>query len=147
MAEYLDEKFHGSSSTAPRMPEPRLVKTARAAEEYAADVMSALGFSGVEVTPPGADGGVDVRAHDAVAQVKMEGVPTSRPVVQGLFGIAAHSRKLGCFFSLAGYTAGALEWAEEVGLACFEFEFDGELSPRTTVATNLMRYGYRSAQA
>jgi len=44
-----------------------------AAEEYAAEVMRALGFFDAQVTGSGADGGVDVRAKDAVAQVKMEG--------------------------------------------------------------------------
>jgi hypothetical protein len=120
------------------MPSPRLVKNFRAAEEYAAEVLRAVGFGDASVTVHGSDGGVDVRASAAVAQVKMEALPTGRPAVQSIFGIAAHERKLAVFFSLAGYTAQAVEWARVAGVACFEFEFDGSVQPITAAARDLL---------
>ena len=116
------------------MPAPRLVKSHRAAEEYAAEVMRALGFPDAQTTGAGSDGGIDVVSRNAVAQVKMEAKPTGRPVIQNLAGVAAVERKQGIFFSLAGYTPHALDWAERAGLACWEFEFDGSLTPRTGAA-------------
>ena len=60
------------------------------------------------------DAGIDVASKDAVAQVKMEGILTGRPIVQALFGVATAEGKRGLFFSLAGYTPwqsnGQIEW-------------------------------------
>jgi len=125
----------------PRLPPPRLVKSARDAEELSAEIMRELGFTGAVVTAPGADGGVDVRARSAVAQVKMEGLPTGRPVVQALFGVATSERKSALFFSLAGYTQQALDWADIAGVACFEFAYDGSVSGCNAIATAVLRDG------
>jgi hypothetical protein len=123
------------------LPMPRLVKTAADAEHYAAEVFRGLGFVDAQATPAGADGGVDVSGADVLAQVKMEALPTGRPVLQSLFGIAALEQKTPTFFSLAGYTAQALEWAQRAGIACFEFAFDGTIEPRTSLADRLLRSG------
>lgn len=128
-----------------QLPPPRLIKTARAAEEYAADVMRSLAFIRVEVTPLGADGGIDVTSEEAIAQVKMEGVPTSRPVLQAIYGLATHQNKQALMFSLGGYTEQAAAWADEVGIGLFEFEFDGSVRPRSPVAQALLNgYGRRA---
>lgn len=131
----------GIIHTALQLPAPRLIKTARAAEEYAAEYLRAIGFPDATVTHPGADGGVDVRSVHALAQVKMEGVATGRPVIQALFGVASYEAKQPVFFSLAGYTSGALAWATGAGVACFEFEFDGEVSARNAPAQALLAGG------
>lgn len=120
------------------MPPARLVKSARAAEEYAAEVLRALGYHDARVTTSGADGGVDVRSSRALAQVKMEGLPTGRPAVQNIFGIATHEQKSAIFFSLAGYTAQAMKWASDAGVACYEFGFDGSIEARTRAARKLL---------
>lgn len=120
------------------LPPPRLIKTHREAEEYAAEVLWALGFTDAEPTPPGADGGVDVLGSGVVAQVKMEGVPTGRPVLQAIAGIASVEGARALVFSLAGYTPQALDWAERAHVACFEFAFDGVVEPRSSAATELL---------
>lgn len=118
-------------------PAARLVKDFKAAEGYAAEYMRYLGFHDASTTPGGADGGVDVRAGAAVAQVKMEGVATGRPVIQALFGVASHEQKVALVFSLAGYTTQAIEWADQAGVGCFEFALDGTITPRSEVAHDL----------
>ena len=144
---YFDEVLDVDSSdedwlAPPEFPAPRLVKTARQAEEYAAEVMIALGFPDATPTITGADGGIDVLAHDAVAQVKMEATPTGRPTLQALGGIASLERKSALFFSLAGYTAQAVEWAERAGIACFEFAFDGTVEAVSSSARRLLDQGH-----
>jgi hypothetical protein len=121
-----------------QLPPARLVKTARDAEEYAAEFMVALGFSDAVATPVGADGGIDVTASGAVAQVKMEGLPTGRPAVQRIAGAASSKRVDALFFSLAGYTSQAVEWADGASVALFEFAFDGTVEPRSRDAHRLL---------
>jgi hypothetical protein len=128
-------------SAAPALPEPRLIKSHREAEEYAAEVLRALGYGDAVPTPPGSDGGVDVRSQWAVAQVKMEAAPTGRPPLQAITGVARVEAVDAIFFSLAGYTAQALEWAELAGVACFEFAFDGSIEPRGTRARLMLANG------
>jgi len=120
-------------------PEPRLIKTFSDAERYAAEYMRYLGYLDAAPTPGGSDGGVDVTSRDAVAQVKMEGVPTGRPVVQAICGIAAHEDKSALVFSLAGYTAQAAEWADRAGVACFEYAVDGTVQAANRAASELDR--------
>lgn len=60
----------------------------------------------------------------------MEGVRAGRPLVQTLAGIAdLEAKKQGMLFSLAGYSAEAVEWADRAGVALFEFAFDGSIAP------------------
>lgn len=118
-------------------PPPRLINGPRQAEEYAGELMEAFGFTGVQVTPPGSDRGIDVLCDQAVAQVKMEAVPTARPVLQGIYGNAAHSGKQALVFSLAGFTAQSVQWADEAGIALFQFSHDGTIAARSAAAEDL----------
>lgn len=120
------------------LPAPRLVKSAAAAEDYAAEVLRALGYLDADPTPPGPDGGVDVVGSHVVAQVKMEAVRTGSPAVQALFGIASLAQKQPFFFSLAGYATQALEFAERAQIACFEFELDGSISARSKASEAIL---------
>ncbi|MHB8290448.1 MAG: restriction endonuclease [Acidimicrobiales bacterium] len=122
----------------PLLPQPRLIKSPRDAEIYASEMLAALGFEGVAVTGLGRDGGVDVRGRDVVAQVKLEGVKTDAPRLQALSGIAAHEGRSATFFSLAGYTRAALEWAERVDMALFEFDYDGSVRACSPQAFRLL---------
>ena len=122
-----------------RLPSLRLIKTPRDAEIYAAEVMEATGFTNVVPTGLGADGGIDVESTEAIAQVKLEGRRSSREQLQRLYGIAAHRDVLAIFFSLGGYSAQAIQWAEETGMHLFEFEFDGTVIPRSSLAKQLFR--------
>ena len=120
------------------LPAPRLVKTAAQAESYAAEVLRAFGFRDARATSAGADGGIDVIGTGVLAQVKMEGVATGRPVIQALYGNAALEAREGIVLSLAGCTRQALAWAERAGVACFEFTYDGAVEPRTARARTLL---------
>lgn len=126
-----------SSQGSARLPEKRLVKDARDAELYAAEIMRGLGFHDAEATPLGPDGGVDVRSDHAVAQVKMEARPTGSEALQRLSGIAKSEGVAGFFFSLSGYTRNALDWAHHTDVACFEFGFDGSVEPCSPEAERL----------
>jgi hypothetical protein len=119
-------------------PERRLIKNFRQAEFLAAEWMTYMGFGHVQVTAATRDGGIDVVATEAVAQVKAESFPTSAPPLQALYGVATAEGKLGLFFSLAGYRSAAISWAGRTGLALFEFELDGGVSGANAAARALL---------
>jgi hypothetical protein len=120
------------------LPAPRMLKGHAAAEEYAAEVLRALGYPDAARTPAGADGGVDVAGAGLVAQVKMEALPTGRDRLQALFGVAAVEEARAAFFSLAGYTDQARAWGERAGIALFEFGFDGSIDAVNEVALSML---------
>lgn len=126
-----------TASSAGTRPAPRLINGARQAEEYAAELMESFGYANVHLTPAGADGGIDVTSEEAVAQVKMEGVPTARPVLQAIYGNASHLGKEALVFSLAGFTRQAVQWAEASGVALFQFSHDGAIVPLSSAAEDL----------
>ncbi|HZE40976.1 MAG TPA: restriction endonuclease [Stackebrandtia sp.] len=103
-----------------------------------------LGIDGARLTNPGADGGVDVVSASDVAQVKFEKTPTGRPAVQRLKGEATARGVRGLFYSLSGYTSHALKFGNETGLALFQFNRDGEVSPVNGLAGQLV-VGARNA--
>jgi len=113
----------------PERPAARLIRTPQDAEQAACLWMQWFGFKDAKVTPAGADGGIDVESEGAVAQVKLEGVPTGRPKIQALFGIASQKGVLGMFFSLSGYSQHALDFASEVEMPLFTFNLQGEPEP------------------
>lgn len=118
-------------------PEPALIRTPHDAEQTAAAWMRWMGFPDAAVTPIGTDGGIDVHSSMAVAQVKTETVPVGRPALQRLLGVAHAEGKDGLFFSLSGYTAQALEWAERVELPLFTFDYQGVVVPANDHARDL----------
>lgn len=143
-AEVLAEESNAeepAQPSAPSLPAPRLVKGADAAEDYAAEVLRHLGFRDADRTPRGADGGIDVLATGVVAQVKFEALPTGRPAVQALSGIAAVEDALGVFFSLAGYTPAAVEWADRARVALLEFEADGSITAVNALGQGILTHG------
>ena len=119
------------------LPYPRLIKTPKDAEDYAKEVLASLGYLGVSVTPPGADGGVDARGKDVVAQVKLEGTKTGSPKLQALSGIASHEKRQAVFFSLAGYSSEAVKWANDTGMILIEFDYGGGVVPVSEAAYEL----------
>ncbi|MFC8678056.1 restriction endonuclease [Streptomyces griseorubiginosus] len=127
------------SDKAAGRPEGRLIRTARDAELVAVDWMRYLGFTDASATPVGADEGIDVLAARAVAQVKMEGSPTSRPVVQQLHGVASAQKKKAVFFSLAGYTPPAFDWASRHDIALFQYDLQGTPTPINPPAQQLIQ--------
>ena len=122
-------------------PRQRLVRTFRESEQLAADWMHWMGFSDARLTVGGPDEGVDVLASAAVAQVKFEGALTGRPAVQSLYGVATSLCRTGMFFSLAGWTAEAKQWADLVEVALFRFTHDGSVTPDNLAAERLFTPG------
>ena len=114
-------------------------------EQDAALLMRRLGFPDAVVTPSGADGGVAVRASGAVAQVNVGSTATPRSEAEQLYGVARSEGKLGLFFSFVGFTADAIAWAEEVGVALFVLQSAGTASPIGTLATRLVTESHRSS--
>jgi hypothetical protein len=122
------------SSVIRQRPEPALIRSPADAEGAAARWMRYWGYEDASVTGRGADGGVDVRSSDAVAQVKALQVPVGRPDLQRLHGVATSENKMGFFFSLMYFTPQAKEWADQVGIALFRFDLQGEPEPVNAAA-------------
>lgn len=91
--------------------------------------MAFWGYTAARTGKGGPDEGVDVRANEAVAQVKAQTIPVGRPVVQRLAGISLHEKLDGLVFSLSGFTDEAVEWALEAGVALFIFDLQGVPDP------------------
>ena len=119
-----------------------VIGTWHQAETFAAAHMVELGFDDANVTPPGADGGVDVTARGARAQVKhFANGPVGAPAVQRLIG-AASGTAHGLFYSLTGYTAAAVRLAEESGTALFSYSITGDVEPWSAAGRGLVERGF-----
>jgi hypothetical protein len=117
-------------------PLSRLIRTATDAEATAAEWMIYMGFTDAVQTGRGADHGLDVESHYAVAQVKTQAQSIGRPLLQNLQGAAHGKRTL--FFALEGYTAEAIDFAQRVDMALFRFDRQGEPEPVNDIAMALM---------
>lgn len=119
--------------------QPRLIRTARDAELAACEWLRSIGFEDAAATPVGPDAGVDIVGSTIVAQVKAEVVPTGRPVVQAIKGVAAHYQKQPVLFTLAGTTVQAARFADEAGVAVFRFDLQGVPVAQNAPARSLQR--------
>ncbi|MEU4160581.1 restriction endonuclease [Actinoplanes sp. NPDC026670] len=119
---------------------PMLPTDWRTAEEIACLHMRGLGFDDAETTPPGRDGGLDVTASQAVAQVKMLALPVGAPPVQQLRGTRPLTANH-LFYSTSGYTAAAVESADEIGVALFRIERDGTVNEVNGHAVEMAQAG------
>jgi HJR/Mrr/RecB family endonuclease len=122
---------------------PRMVRSAAEAEELCAEWIRWMGFADADVTVAGADGGLDVVGSNETgtiaAQVKFEAVSAGRPKVQALYGAGmAAGASIFAFFSSAGYTQQAEQWASGVGMALFGFALDGSIVAANEAAEHLM---------
>ncbi|MEV0948194.1 restriction endonuclease [Rhodococcus sp. NPDC049939] len=106
------------------------IRTAADAESNAAKQMQRLGYGDATVLLGGAEGGIDVHSSSAYAQVKWRGDSAGRSNLQSLYGArgTSHGTKL-LYFSGSGYTDEAVAYADEVGMALFRTEPDGETCP------------------
>ncbi|MFB7876180.1 restriction endonuclease [Nocardia sp. NPDC056064] len=120
----------------------KYITTASAAEQNAAVQMRVLGFSDARVTKSGADGGIDVRATGAVAQVKWRAGQVGRPDLQRLFGARGNRFELQLlFFAAAPYSAPARAYADEVGMALFTYDPTGRIVPVNAAAKRVEANG------
>jgi hypothetical protein len=121
-------------------PPPFQVNSWRRAEENAAAWMRWWGFPDAELTEAGTDGGVDVRAAGALAQVKAEATQTGRPVLQQLAGARRPgSTQALFFFSGAGFGKLALAYADDWEIACFTYDLFGAMTPANGAARKVLR--------
>jgi hypothetical protein len=117
------------------------------AERLAASWMRSNGFRGAAVTQGGSDGGVDVKAPGAIAQVKRESKPVGRPALQRLAGARGRAQTLQMlFFSSSGYSPAAIEYAGLMDLALFTYTPGGLVSPLNNAARRVERNGRRERQ-
>lgn len=91
------------------------------AELLARDWMRKHGYRDAELTPPGADGGIDIVARKAIAQVKHHARPVGLADIQRTWGIATSEHKKALFFSLTGYTPKAADWARRHDVALYTY--------------------------
>jgi hypothetical protein len=127
-------------------PRPRAVQSWKSAEENAAAWMRHWGYRDARVTAPGADKGVDVRASKALAQVKYEAAHVGRPALQRLVGARGRLDRELFFFSGAGYTNAAQEYAREMGLALFVYDLAGGMKPVSAEARRIVQAAKREAR-
>ncbi|KRC42720.1 restriction endonuclease [Oerskovia sp. Root22] len=111
-----------------------------AAERMAAHAMRGMGYPDAQETPVGPDGGVDVRASHAIAQVKWRAAQTGRQEIQALVGARGRNHYLHLlFFSASGFSQQAVEYGEMMEVALFTFNVVGGLTPITSKATEALR--------
>lgn len=122
------------------LPASRQILSWQDAEENARDWMQFMGFHDATLSAGGADGGVDVIAYRAVAQVKREAVAIGSPVLQQFYGAAAMypTAEERLFFSGSGYSRSALQVADTLGIALFIYRLDGRMEPENDRASALL---------
>ncbi|WP_158778754.1 restriction endonuclease [Streptomyces cellulosae] len=114
----------------------RAIRTWQDAELAAVDHMRNLGFTDARVTGDGADGGIDVIARDAVAQVKHYSQPIGVGPIRELRGVADPHHHL-LFYASGGYTATARQFADERRVALFSLLELGHITPLNDAADRL----------
>ncbi|MEU4210006.1 restriction endonuclease [Streptomyces sp. NPDC026206] len=118
---------------------PVLLRTWRDAEFLAVYHMQQIGYPDARDTGSGSDGGIDAKATGAVAQVKMKSKPVGRPDVQRLVGAAGRGELQDLlFYSLQGYTAQALVYADSQGVMLFQFDETGAVWAVNRVARSAL---------
>jgi hypothetical protein len=110
-----------------RGPLSRQIDSWQSAETNAAEWMRFFGFHDARVTQGGSDGGIDVRSSGALAQVKYEARQVGRPQLQMLVGARGNLERALLFFTGSGYSATALAYANEMGIALFKYELTGQM--------------------
>lgn len=91
------------------------------AEDLAATHLRGLGYRDARRTPVGTDGGFDVEGRGVVAQVKYRATAVGRPDVQRLVGANRHGATA-VFYSRAGYSQGAIDFAMHADVALFRID-------------------------
>lgn len=101
------------------------VRTWHDAEAATARWLRKAGCRRVVMTKAGADGGLDVITADWAVQVKHTAKRVGRPAVQQLVGAALTVERSAALFSTSGFSAPAIEYAEQHQVALFELDYWG----------------------
>lgn len=134
----------GRHPSAPSRPEPRLIRDVDESEELAAEWVRYMGWPAARPTVATGDNGIDVIGEEPepgviAAQVKFEAKKTGRPAIQGLYG-AGHGVGAShwLFFSSAGYSPAAIEWADQMSIGLFRFTPDGAIEPSNATGSRYL---------
>lgn len=99
--------------------------------------MQALGHPEARPAIPREDpDGIEIVAPAAVASVDTGEARTGVEAVVALAGIAAVEHKIGCVFSLPGFTDEAVAWSDRIGIALFAFDRSGHTQPVGKVSSD-----------
>jgi len=120
-------------------PRPDYNLNPRAAELLIEEWMAHWGFHDAQATPVGPDGGFDVKASRAAAQVKFRGQPTPLDQINAFHGACNGRYEFEIFVSKSGYTKPARDAANEYGMALFTFEDDGTPFPINFTAQKIYK--------
>ena len=125
------------------MASPRQPRTGEEAEKRAAEHLHSLGWP--DAAPSGSTAAADVDIiggrpdNVIVAQVVLTRAPTEARSVCAVRGAGyAYDARTVALFSRAGYTPDAVEWADKVRVALFEFTSDGSIRPHGKHAAELV---------
>ena len=120
-------------------PAPRQIDNWQDAEHNAADWMRYWGYAEARAVPGGPDGGIDVRASGAIGQVKFQGTPVGRPMLQRLVGASSNATDQLFFFTGSNYSKAAVEYADERGIALFQYGPWGRMKPMNPIAVAMQQ--------
>ncbi|MFD4323143.1 hypothetical protein ACFWQC_00810 [Nocardioides sp. NPDC058538] len=125
------------------MAPPRQPRTGDEAEKYAAEHLHTLGWP--DAAPSGSTAAADIDIiggrpdNVVVAQVVLTRSPTEARSVCAVRGAGyAYDARTVALFSRAGYTVDAVEWADRVRVALFEFAADGSIRTHGKHAAELV---------
>ena len=120
-------------------PPPTQIHDWTQAERNARDWMRYMGFADAELTQAGSDGGIDVEGRKVLAQVKYKAHAVGRASLQQLVGarLKAHDKQL-LFFTGSGYSAHAVEYANDMDIALFRYSVFGQVEPLNSTAEQLL---------
>ncbi|MFD1827822.1 MULTISPECIES: restriction endonuclease [Mumia] len=100
------------------------------AEENAARWLRHWGYHDALASPGGADGGIDVVATHAAAQVKFQASQAGRPEIQRLVGAVGRASTVDLFFFCgSSFTAQAISYADANHVALFTYDITGAVQP------------------
>jgi len=98
-----------------------------------------LGFQGVKVTEFSNDGGVDIEADTAVAQVKLYEGSVGVTEIRELVGVAHVDGRTPIFFTSGSYTKEARGFADSAGVPIFRYSVEhGTLQPENRAAEQIV---------
>ncbi|MFE6507015.1 restriction endonuclease [Nocardioides sp. NPDC057767] len=125
------------------MASPRQPRTGEEAEKRAAEHLHSLGWP--DAAPSGSTAAADVDIiggrpdNVIVAQVVLTRAATDARSVCAVRGAGyAYDARTVALYSRAGYTSDAVEWADKVRVALFEFTSDGSIRPHGKHAAELV---------
>lgn len=112
------------------------------AEENAARWLRHWGYRDARASPGGADGGIDVVASHAAAQVKFQASQAGRPDIQRLVGAVGRASDADLFFFCgSSFTAHAIRYADANHVALFTYDITGAVHPVNGLAVEVMGRG------